>query len=101
MRVMGERAYPVSETFVTSTGRRSRPPPMQPADTHLEPMKRESASRRMKELAACARESCLFREKALDVEALEAAMKERSESQVSPEKTPQAKDATQRAIGFY
>lgn len=84
MRVMGDRPYPVTETFVTSTGRRGRPPP-QPAEVQPGSRSHLVASRRMLELAGHARESCMFRAKALEVEAFDAALKERREKQVSAE----------------
>lgn len=78
MRVMGDRPYPVSETFVTSSGRRSRPP-SESNDKLPKPKDTSAASRRMQELAAHARESCMFRAEAINALALEKALKERNE----------------------
>lgn len=78
MRVMGDRPYPVAETFITSTGRRGRPPP-EPADARPSSTSRVAACRRIHELAEHARESCMFRANALEVEAIDVALKERRE----------------------
>lgn len=78
MRVMGDRPYPVSETFVTSAGRRTHPPSRKENEVQL-PTKRELASRRMKELSAYMSETCMFRSTAIDAAALEAALNERRE----------------------
>lgn len=81
MRVMGDRPYPVSETFVTSAGRRSRPP-SEFTDKLSKPKDISAASRRMQELAAHARESCMFRAEAINALALEKALKARNEDRV-------------------
>lgn len=81
MRVMGDRPYPVSETFVTSAGRRTHPPSRKENEVQL-PTKRELASRRMKELSAYMSETCMFRSTAIDAAALEAALNERREDKV-------------------
>ncbi|CDJ45028.1 hypothetical protein, conserved [Eimeria tenella] len=81
MRVMGDRPYPVSETFVTSAGRRTHPPKRKASDDQP-PTRHELASRRMEKLIAHARESCMFRKKAIDAAALQIALKERTAEQV-------------------
>lgn len=96
MRVMGERPYPVSETFVTSAGRRSHPPRKQPADAQLQLRKHEVASRRLQELEAHARESCSFREKSLDSTALQIALKERCDDRVCSETGKHITEVTSR-----
>lgn len=81
MRVMGDRPYPVAETFVTSAGRRTHPPPRQENESQ-QPTQHELASRRIKELSSYMNETCMFRSTAIDAAALEAALKERSENKV-------------------
>ncbi|CDJ35903.1 uncharacterized protein EMH_0041780 [Eimeria mitis] len=79
---MGDRPYPVSETFVTSAGRRTHPPPRQQNGVQ-QFTQRELASRRMKELSSYMNETCMFRSTAIDAAAVEAALKERSENKNS------------------
>ncbi|CDI75897.1 hypothetical protein, conserved [Eimeria praecox] len=82
MRVMGDRPYPVSETYVTSAGRRTHPPSRQEHEVQR-PTQHELASRKMKELNAYMRETCMFRSTAIDAAALEAALKERSANETT------------------
>lgn len=95
---MGDRPYPVSETFVTSAGRRTHPPKRKPSDDQP-PTRHELASRRMEKLIAHARESCMFRTKAIDAAALQIALKERTAEQVGWEwrKLANATDASSTA----
>ncbi|KAL8275093.1 hypothetical protein Esti_000972 [Eimeria stiedai] len=79
MRVMGQRPYPVSETFVTSAGRRGRPSCTHAPEAGVATEKHELASRRLQELEAHAKESCLFRKNVLEAKAIEIALKERDE----------------------
>ncbi|CDJ49449.1 hypothetical protein, conserved [Eimeria brunetti] len=79
MRVMGDRPYPVSETYVTSYGRRVHPPARQKNEVQ-QPTQSELASRRLKELTTYMSEICMFRSNAIDAAAVEAAIKERTEN---------------------
>ncbi|XP_026192130.1 uncharacterized protein LOC34620233 [Cyclospora cayetanensis] len=81
-RVMGDRSYPASETFITSAGRRDHPQARQ-LHEQLARTPHAPTCRRIEELTAHVRESCMFRAKALDAEALEIALKERNVHRVS------------------
>ncbi|OEH75405.1 hypothetical protein cyc_03561 [Cyclospora cayetanensis] len=74
---MGDRSYPASETFITSAGRRDHPQARQ-LHEQLARTPHAPTCRRIEELTAHVRESCMFRAKALDAEALEIALKERN-----------------------